>query len=388
MIWWWAWGGIEFATWAWYVGQAFVGIRKLPDLTTEPWISAAHDRTHWPSLLVVVPARNEQEDIAHCLESLIRSNYPALHVIAVDDRSTDTTGGIMASLAAAHPERLTVLHVSDLPEGWLGKTHAMWLAAQKRVSDYILFTDGDVFFHPDALARAVHCAEVQRADHLVLFPNLITKSIGERMMISLFQTLFIFEHRAWKASDPKSKDHIGVGAFNLVRRSAYDAIGTYQRLRLAILDDMKLGERIKHAGLRQRVAYGRDLVRVHWLEGTYGIIRGLTKNAFAVANFRVSVLLFQIVGMLYILLGPYAGALLAPGWAKAPFLVTIALIWSLYAGISLASDIGALYMFTHPLGALLFIYAMIRSTVITLARGGIEWRGTRYSLAEIRRSQT
>jgi cellulose synthase/poly-beta-1,6-N-acetylglucosamine synthase-like glycosyltransferase len=387
VIWWWAWGYIELAIWSWYIAHALVGIRTLPDLTDDLWDVSPADWNGLPSLSVVVPARNEAAGIEACLRSLVRSLYPRLRVIAIDDRSTDSTPAIMDALALEFSTRLSVLHVSELPEGWLGKTHAMWLGAQQTDSDYILFTDGDVTFAPKALARALAYLKSIDADHLVLFPTLTLKTFGETMMISLFHTLFIFEHRAWKASDPNSKDHIGVGAFNLVRRSAYHAIGTYSALRLAILDDMKLGERMKRAGLKQRVAYGRDLVRVRWAEGALGVIRGLTKNAFAVADFRIPKLLFQITGMTYILLGPYAGALLAPGFAKLPFLAAIALIWFQYIGMSGQSEVPAWYMVTHPMASALFIYTMLRSMVVTIGRGGIEWRGTMYPLSEVRKQQ-
>ncbi|MBV9670936.1 MAG: glycosyltransferase [Acidobacteriales bacterium] len=387
MIWWWLWGYIEVAVWTWYVAQALIGLKQVPDLTEPEWDLTPKEWNSLPTLSVVVPARNEEEKIESCLRSLVRSLYPRLRVIAVDDRSTDATGAIMDRLKLEFPTRLSVTHVSELPEGWLGKTHAMWLGAQTTDTEYILFTDGDVVFAPKALARALAYMKAIEADHLVLFPTLTLRTFGETMMVSLFQTLFIFEHRAWKAADPKSKDHIGVGAFNLVRRDAYQKIGTYEALRLAILDDMKLGQRVKQAGLKQRVAYGRDLVRVRWAEGALGVIRGLTKNAFAVADFSVPKLLFQITGMTYILLGPYAGALLAPALAKLPFLLAIATIWAQYFGLARNGDTKWWYMVTHPLAAALFIYTMLRSTVVTLARGGIEWRGTRYSLAEIRASQ-
>ena len=387
MILWLLWGYIELAIWLWYLSQAVLGLRNIPDLTSPDWDTSPADWNTLPTLSVVVPARNEAADIEACLRSLVRSLYPKLRVIAINDRSTDSSGAIMDALSREFPTRLQVLHITELPDGWLGKTHAMWLGAQQTETELILFTDGDVTFAPKALARAVSYMRSSDADHLVLFPTLTLKTFGESMMISLFQTLFIFEHRAWKAADPNSKDHIGVGAFNLVRRSAYNAIGTYESLRLAILDDMKLGERIKHAGYKQRVAYGRDLVRVRWAEGALGVIRGLTKNAFAVAGFSIPKLLFQITGMTYILLGPYLGALLALTHAKIPFVVTIALIWTQYIGMARTSDTRWWYMFTHPVAAALFIYTMLRSMFVTLARGGIEWRGTTYPLAQIRKHQ-
>jgi glycosyltransferase involved in cell wall biosynthesis len=387
VIWFWLWGTAELCVWLYYFTQAAIGFRNLAWLTEPQWDIEAELWNRLPRLQVVVPARNEAAKIEECLRSLVRSLYPNLSMIAVDDRSTDTTGAIMDRLQHEFPTRLSVLHVTDLPDGWLGKTHAMWLGAQQTENELILFTDGDVVFAPKALARAIHYMESEQADHLVLFPTLLLKGLGETAMIALFQTLLIFEHRPWKVADPKSKEHIGVGAFNLVRRSAYERIGTYESLRLAILDDMKLGERIKRFGFRQRAAYGRDLVRIRWAHGALGVIRGLTKNAFAVADFRPGKLLFLVLGMLIVLLGPYAGAILAPGMTKLPFLLALAIIAAQYVGLWREMEIPAWAMVTHPLAALLFIYAMLRSMIVILVHGGIEWRGTHYSLAEIRRWQ-
>lgn len=387
MIWFWLWGMVELCVWLYYVTQAAIGFRSLADLNEQAWSVGPESWNRLPRLLVVVPARNEEKKIEACLRSLVRSLYPNLRIVAVNDRSSDATGAIMDRLQQQFPTRLNVLHITELPEGWLGKTHAMWLGAQQQASDYLLFTDGDVLFAPQALMRAVNYLGSEQADHLVLFPTLLLQSFGETMMIALFQMLFIFEHRAWKVADPDSNEHLGVGAFNLVRRSAYEAIGTYQALRLAVLDDMMLGERIKRFGCEQRAAYGRDLVQLRWAEGALGVIRGLTKNAFALSGFRAGKLLWQMLGVACILLGPYFGAVFAPGIAKLPFLLAIAVIWTQYIGMARTLNIHALYMFTHPVAAALFLYAMLRSMIVTLWTGGIEWRGTRYSLSAIRRSQ-
>src|SRR5260370_811868 len=153
---------------------------------------------------------------------------------------------------SVRPTRLKVIHISELPAGWLGKTHAMWTAGLHASGDWLLFTDADVLFKPDSLRRAVAYAEAERADHVVLFPRMIMKGPGERMMIAFFQVLFVFGRRPWKVADPKARDHMGVGAFNLVRRPVYDAVGTYRALRMEVLDDMKLGKVIKNASFGQR----------------------------------------------------------------------------------------------------------------------------------------
>jgi len=344
-----------------------------------------------PRVSIIVPARNEAEHIEAALVSLLQLDYPDYEVIAMDDRSEDATGVIMDRVNAAWRERgeashhrLKVLHVSELPPGWLGKVHAMGKAAQQASGEWLLFTDADVVFRADALRRAMTYAGRERADHVVLFPTMVMHTIGERMMMAFFQSQFVFAHRPWKVADPKSRDAIGVGAFNLVRRSVYEQIGTYAALRMAVLDDMMLGELVKQAGFRQRCVFGRDLLRLRWVIGTLGMVRGLTKNFFAILRFDVLFAIAAILGVLLLNAGPFVGVWLAHGGARIGYALALLAIAAMYWGMSQRSEISPLYFFLHPVGGILFAFAMLRSVVVTLARGGIVWRGSFYSLEELR----
>lgn len=364
---------------------------KIPTPPDERGIGQPELGRAMPRVSIIVPARNEAEHVEAALLSLLQLDYPDYEVIAIDDRSDDATGVILDRLNMQWRERgelshhrLKVLHVSELPQGWLGKVHAMWKAAQQATGEWLLFTDADVVFRPDALHRAVLYAERERADHLVLFPTMVMKTMGERMMMAFFQSQFVFAHRPWKVADPKSRDAMGVGAFNLVRSSAYEKIGTYAALRMAVLDDMMLGELVKQAGFRQRCVFGRDLLRLRWVVGTFGMVRGLTKNFFAILRFNLLFAIVAICGVLFINVGAFVGVWLAHGWAVIGYGVALLSIAAMYSGMASMSDISPLYFFLHPIGTLLFAFAMLRSMVVTLAQGGVEWRGTFYSLQELK----
>jgi len=224
-----------------------------------------------PSLTVIVPARNEAANIAATLRSLLASDRVVLQIIAIDDRSTDQTGAIMEVVAqsegGAGGKTLQVLHVAELPSGWLGKTHAMALGAQQATGEWLLFTDGDVLFHRDALRRALAYATDSRADHMVLLPTILMQSWGERMMIAFLEVLSIWAVRPWRVPDPGARrDSLGVGAFNMIRREVYDAMGGWDALRVEVLEDLSLGRRVKQSGYAQRVALGVDMVKVRWRE--------------------------------------------------------------------------------------------------------------------------
>jgi glycosyltransferase involved in cell wall biosynthesis len=364
--------------------DAALGVRTVADISQPEW-----DRTPDTTkngVAIVVPARNEESAIKQALQQLLSLGYGNYQVIAVDDRSTDHTGEIMDEVASASPEKLKVVHVRELPPGWLGKTHAMWAAAnQAGKPDWLLFTDADVMFRKDALRRAIAYAEAERADHLVVFPRIVMMRSSEKMMIAFFQLLFVFGHRPWKVADPKAKDHMGVGAFNLVRRSAYEAVGTYEALRFEVVDDMKLGKVVKNAGLRQRVVFGDNLIEVRWAHGARGVVNNLTKNFFAVMSFQTWRALLACVGMAILNLMPFIAVLFAPGWSRIPYGVALASMFFLYAGIWRQGEIHPWYFFLHPVSTTLFIYTMLRSTFLTLWNGGVEWRGTKYPLNELRK---
>jgi glycosyltransferase involved in cell wall biosynthesis len=368
--------------WVWRLVDATLGVPTIADISRPEWDRRPAGN---PRVSIIVPARDEGADIAATLTQLLALDYDNYEVIAVDDRSSDRTGEIMGEIAAAAaPGRLKVIRISDLPPGWMGKPHAMWSAGNQATGDWLLFTDADVLFKPDALRRALAYAESERADHLVLFPRMIMKSLGEKMMIAFFQTLFVFGHRPWKVADPKTKDHMGVGAFNLVRRQVYKAVGTYAALRFEVLDDMKLGKVVKTAGYAQRNVFGADLISIRWAKGAMGVVDNLTKNFFALMSFQWPRALASCFALAFLNLMPFVGVFLAHGWPRLGYAVALFSMFAIYVGMSTQSDIPPYYFLMHPVSTALFVYTMLRSTFLTLGKGGITWRGTFYPLKELR----
>jgi glycosyltransferase involved in cell wall biosynthesis len=380
----WIAGTILALAWFSRIVDAAIGMPSVADVSKPEW---DHNPSGNPRVSIIVPARNEEVDIEQSLTRLLELDYDNYEVIAVNDRSTDRTGEIMESVAgcAAARGRLRVIHHRELPAGWLGKTHAMWTATNEAKGDWLLFTDADVQFKPDSVRRALAYAEAERADHVVVFPQMIMKRPGEYMMIAFFQTMFVFGHRPWKVADPKTRDHMGVGAFNLIRRSVYEAVGSYEALRMEVLDDMKLGKVVKNAGFAQRNVFGADLISIRWADGAMGVVNNLTKNFFAVLSFQWWRTLIAAFGLAFLNLMPFLGVGLARGWERLPFAVALASMFLIYLGMSWRSGVPAYYFLLHPVSTALFIYTLLRSMVHTLWNDGIVWRGTRYPLEELRK---
>ena len=375
--------------WLW---QAIAALRGMPTLTDLARIDStslpplpANDDAH---LTVIVPACNEERSIQATLRSLLTSTGLHLEIIAVNDRSTDRTGQLMDEIAsdttAEGRHRLHVIHLRELPAGWLGKPHAMAVAARRATSPWLLFTDGDIVFHPRALELGLRYALARNADHLVMAPTLILKTVGEAAVLAAADGLAEWVIRLWKVSDPHARDFVGVGSFNLVRREIYERVGGFEVLRMEVVDDLRFGWLIKRAGYLQCVATGPGLVRVRWLHGALSIFHLVEKNAFAVYRFRLGLSLLVCLGLVVQVILPLA-AIATGGWAAVAGLLIFASIALSYHANRRVTGVSPWVAAFFTLAVAIVLVALMRSIVLALVRRGVVWRGTFYPLAELRR---
>ena len=278
--------------------------------------------------------------------------------------------------------------MTELPAGWLGKTHAMATAANTAIKrdrpDWLLFTDADILFEEDTIRRSLAEARSSKADHFVVMPTTVAKSVGEGIVLSFMQVMSLWALRPWQVANPKAKrDAIGVGAFNLIRTTAYLQLGGFEAIPMEILEDLTLGRRVKRCGLRQRVATGPGMVSVHWARGVSGIVRGITKNVFAVFQFRPLLLMFAAVWLAVFCIAPFVFFWIA-GLRLAGSLAMLSAV-GLYILSSRKSRLSGWFSLFLPVSASIVIYALLRSMIVTLVRGGVIWRGTFYNLKELRR---
>ncbi len=374
----WTWQAVD----RWLHRHAISGLGDLPE--SQPATSDA------PDLAVIVPACNEQEAIAATLRGLLASRGLRLQIFAVNDRSIDATGATMEAIAqewagADNPcgHTLQVLHISELPPGWLGKPHALATAARRAQAEWILFTDGDVQFAPTALTRALAFAQQEQADHLAVLPEWVVTSRAERAVQGAMFAMTGWGLRYWKIADPRARDFLGVGAFNLMRRNSYEALGGFDALRMEVLEDLRMGWRVKKAGLRQRIAWGQGMVRVRWANGAWGVVRNLEKNVFALFRYRLSLALAACAGVGLHAVLPLM-ALSVGGWSRVAGLLTCLALATVYAVQQPRTRVPVGYVLFFPLALALFLFAMLRSITMTLVRGGVVWRGTLYPLQTLR----
>lgn len=285
-------------------------LNRLERLPEDPAPSAS-------SVCLCIPARNEAREIGGALASWIAQDHGPLRIVVVDDGSTDATPAILAGLAC---DRLRVLRNDALPPGWLGKNHAMHLAtetAEAKASGWLLFADADVKAAPSLLRRALAHAEATGVDVLALVPGQDTGSFGERLLLPVLGSGFLMAVPADRVAKAGSLACAGIGAFTLIRRSAYDALGGHAAAPLEVVDDMMLARRAKVAGFSNRLGQGGPALRIRM----YG------SGAEAVRAMRKNVLALPLVWVAFPLLGPLSLLLwLAPFWL--PFAG-----WPILAGV-------------------------------------------------------
>ena len=373
----------------WLSAAAFIAVAAVGVTVARGWRRIIHLKDvavpaggRQPRVSLIVSALDEADTIEPALRSLLGIDYPDLELIVIDDRSTDGTGLIMDRLAASEP-RLTPVHLRELPPGWLGKNHALHQGALRASGDYLLFTDADAVFAPSAVARAVAWCETKQVDHLTLFFDLVARTRLLQLMVISFAAGFMARFQPWKVAT-SARHHVGIGGFNLVRRAAYDEIGGHAALPLAVLDDMELGRRIKRAGRVQHALSGEAMVFIEWYRSTPELMRGLEKNVFAGFDYRLSVLAGVTLLVLATRVWPWVALAGASGPVWWLNLATVAVGLAMYADLLHARKWPLRCLVFAPLVPVIELAIWWRACLLTVLRGGITWRGTRYRLAQLR----
>jgi len=345
-----------------------------------------------PRVSVIVAAKEEAQAIQHTLQTILQQHYTNFELIAINDRSEDDTGEQIAAAkrwAEANGYghiRFEVLQIEQLPDGWLGKNHALWRGSQLATGEYLLFTDADIDYQPDALRSAVAYAEAEQADLLALAPALEAKSYILRAFVQYFLYGLALLKQLWRVNDDRQRNAgFGIGAFNLMRRTAYDQLGTHRAIAMRPDDDLQLGLAVKRVGLRQRLVLGADHIAVEWYGSLREAVRGLEKNMFAGMNYSILLFIAAVLGQLLFFFVPFVAPFFTDGLTQVLFAAAAGMHLLLYAlynwRMSTYSGAEALLL---PFTTWLFVYVIIRSTVLTLRQGGIYWRGTFYTLEQLR----
>lgn len=358
-----------------------IGNLRIPALGDEDPAIAPY-----PRVSVITAARNEAPAIRSALQSILALDYPNLEVIAVDDRSDDNTGAILDEMRLVHPE-LQVVHIRDLPRGWLGKNHALHIGAGVATGELVLFTDADVKYAPSALSRAVGFMTRKGADHVTVAPYIDQGTIPLSLAVQYFMLAFTVYMRPWKACDPNSKSFMGIGAFNLFRRASYERAGTMARIPLRPDDDIMLAKILKRSGASQHILTGQGMLSVKWYSTLPELIAGFQKNAFAGLEYSVLLVVASVLGTITLGIWPFVAVFVTTGLTQLLNVGSCILLMTMYAGGAAIQKNRPWLAPAYPLAAAIFAYVLINATARTIFQRGISWRGTHYPLDELRRNR-
>jgi glycosyltransferase involved in cell wall biosynthesis len=338
-----------------------------------------------PSVAVVIAVKDEEAEVEQALNSVCELDYNNYKIIVINDRSADSTPQILQKAAAANP-RITVITITNLPKGWLGKNHALYQGYLASSEEWLLFTDADILYNKQALKKAMNYVSTNRLDHLTAMPQITSPSSLFKSVLNTFAVMFEIRLRPWNAINPSSNASIGIGAFNLVKRTAYEKAGTHQRISLRPDDDLKLGESIKKAHLRQDVVYGDNEISLAWYNSLNEFIKGLMKNTFSVANYNLFTAFAMAITTFIVFVLPLPLLLFTspPGILLAATILVMQIILMTYKTGIQGKWWHALLI---PFSGTIMTYIIIKSALKTLKQGGIYWRDTFYPLEELKRQK-
>ena len=370
-----------------------------------PPIDPAAQPFEWPSLVIVVPARNESDVLPHTLPTLLTQDYPGpLHVYLVDDESDDATADIARAIAAGvrADDSLTVLRNESRPRGWMGKTWAMHAGVNSASAgnpDYVLLTDADIRHPSDSASTLVATAMQHDLDLVSQMAMLRVESLWDHLLIPAFVMFFGMVYPFRWSNDPKHRTAAAAGGCQLVRAGALARGGGIDAIAGAVIDDCALARRIKHHGRlhggRTWLGLSREVRSVRRYRGLSDIWSMITRSAYAQLDFSVWRLAGTVIGLVLVFVWPTVAIILgavalAGGAAIAPAALLLASGFTACA-LMTASQVPMLRWYRIP--GIIALALPITAAIYTLmtldsarlhwsGRGG-RWRGRRVGDARI-----
>ena len=383
---------LALAYWVFQVLCVVWSVRYVPRLEQ----LSPREPEHWAKLSLIIPACNEADTIEAATRTRLASDYPNLEVILIDDRSNDGTGEIIDRLAR-EDARVHAVHIGELPDGWLGKVNALHQGVQVAAGEWLLFTDADIHVTPDTLRRAVaHCVQ-ESIDFLALIPHMWRGTFPFDCTLAVFVRAFCMAGRIWAVPNPDSTAAIGVGAFNLVRRAAFERTPGFERLRLTVVDDLGLGQMMKDSRARCCVLNASRGIGLLFYGTWWKAARGTEKSVLIPYQFSY---LRLVLANLAIPLGEWSpvGLLVAGGslWSAQTFSYWVAPTLLAAGAVCLGLALFASLRINHwlrrpllpaacfPFGVVLAVIATARAAILAAWRGGHMWRGVVYPTSALK----
>jgi len=366
--------------WCWLMLQSIINLLCFRVLESA-------DRAPSAKVSIVIPARNEERAVGQTIDRALRQDYSELEVIVVNDASTDGTQAVIDQRRS--DARLVPVKARELAPGWLGKPNALASGASVADGEWILFMDADIELHPSAVRDAVAACEKNGWDHLALLPEFVRRGFWEELLMPLIPTVGLVYVPVFLAFLRRTPIAIGGGAFALVRRSAFEAIGGFETIKASVVDDLRLAMELKKAGFSSMGRIGTHRLRLRMYHGLREIMAGFEKNAHTGFGRSIVRPLVALPVSLWITLAPFAwpvAAALTPDTAfRAPLSylgVSLVLVVSSRALANLRLGFPLWPIALSPIASVVFIIVVFRSLRMVRRHGVVRWRGREYPYSE------
>ena len=346
-------------------------------------------------LTVIVPARNEEDSLGACLQSLVNQSEEIFELgrdwelIVVNDHSTDRTAEIARGFAGVMVMEAAELEPGQLERKWTGKNNAVWTAAQRARGKWLLFTDADTIHEPGGLRRAMHEAERHKAGMLSYSPRQIVSGLAQRSLMPLVFCELALAYPPAKVSDPAQRIAAANGQFLLVEREAYRRLGGHASVADKVLEDVELAYLAKQRRVGLRFRYAADAVSARMYRTTGAMIEGWTKNLKLLFNNALTLAFWRALDFLLLFglpilawklwnaqLALHSLEWLGAGWLLAALWVRT--IFRFYARVA-KSNFQFADCAISPLGLPLFVLLLYRSWFHHRILKRVSWKGREYS---------
>ena len=340
-----------------------------------------------PLISILIPARNEEENIKRCIISLTKQDYENIEILVLDDNSTDDTARIVLELSQKDP-RIKLYSGEPLKKGWLGKSYACWQLSKYAKGDYLIFTDADTLHFPNSISSSVACLLRYNLDALSVFPKEITVTLHERMivpfgkyMILSFVPLYLIR---------KSKSVLfctAIGQFMLFKREVYKKIGGHKSIKSKVIEDIMISKQVKRCGYRFMIFDGRSNLYCRMYKNFREVVRGHSRTIFAAFDYNIYIITIAIILMSAIFLFPFIMLLVGILFDWPAILINLIILQIIIILIpkiifSIRFKCKAVDIILHPISMVYLIYIAINSIFNTKIGMGVNWKGRIYDVRE------
>ena len=373
-------------------GAWIILIKSMKDsFKFTPFLEDFNNKSHnTPKVSIILPARNEEEYIGKCLDSLIEQDYENYEIIAINDSSEDNTQKIMKEYSEK-TSKIIFVDAKPKPDGWMGKNWACMEGYKKSSGSILLFTDSDTFHSKNILSLAVAHLISCKLDALTVIPKMLCMDIWTKITLPMISTFLHTRFSALKVNDPKKKTGYFFGSFFIIKRDVYESVGAHEGVKQEIIEDGALGKKVKESGHKMKMVRGDHLINAIWARDKTTLWNALKRLMVPLylQNSRVAIGIF--VAVLFLLFIPFPTLVYSGVFVLED--ISFSLLFAIAAVNSVLIYFGAIieakelhlkiqYAILGPIGSLVIVLAFLNGMIQAKSNSAVSWRGRKYSLKE------